>query len=211
MLAKPFQLLIAAFIGVLPCCGQASNSTAASAPANPAPVVKHTAASGVQGKPLQRQAKSGPPGLKSPPPNLNPAVVWPGVEVTSRKKAPKDITCSIENYSHPEISPNMHQGDQFYFNLTGQANGVITVTQTYNGVSTDYLTPWTIPSDGVFRYLATQGSLTGAYSQEWFVDGVACINNPIQFEILPVVPPEPTSTKDYIYFNGKVVAIENYN
>lgn len=121
------------------------------------------------------------------------------------------VTCGYVNNTHPPLAPNMDANDSFTLTITGAASGAISVTETFNGTSVynNQSTGWTIPADGVFTDTNTQTSSPGVYVQDWFVNGVACGNNPITFTVYASTT--TTTTKDYIYLNGKVVAIENHN
>jgi hypothetical protein len=117
------------------------------------------------------------------------------------------------NLTHPLFYPNYYVGDLNRFTFAGPP-GQIYVTQTRNGELEyeNHLTPFLIQANGLFQTeLTYQSTDVASYVQTWSVNGVAASNSPHSFSILNVTPPAAKTTKEYIYVNGKVVAIETTN
>jgi hypothetical protein len=105
-------------------------------------------------------------------------------------------------------SPNFQVGDSFLLQITGFPGQSVALTSFQNGATLPPATEGTTDNSGHFQLTGVMGlGSVGSWIETWSVGGVTAtptLSFTVSTNNLPVSP-----TKEYIYLNGKVVAIEN--
>lgn len=109
-------------------------------------------------------------------------------------------TATLQNLTHPSNGNALMVGDQYTITIPNAIPN-IPVNMTLNGTNANY---GNANSSGVFTYTNT-ATTTGYYSEQWYTFSMPTVS-PVIFTVSA-----PTTTKDYIYLNGKAIAIENHN